>query len=198
MQIWIATWSARSASSWTWTWTSRPGPGVAIDEQVAAPDCAVAKQHRSIVQHDEVHLVGAQSRASVRDQGEPQVETPLRVEPRLRSHRDVHVGQGATTGRFGTFGGVALFAFVVSTLAAIYVLLPRTSLVFSLSAPVLYESLLGKDEPDAHRALAYWLEDYWRANRREIRRLVVVFFVSGGALVAEVVCWALALRGTLS
>lgn len=101
-------------------------------------------------------------------------------------------------GEFGSFGGLALVAFVVSTLAAIYVLLPRTSLVFSLSAPVLYETLAGQSEPRALQTIAYWLEDYWQANRSQMRRLVVVFFVSGGALVAEVIFWALALRGTIS
>jgi hypothetical protein len=104
----------------------------------------------------------------------------------------------ARSGEFGTFGLVALIAFVVSTLAAIYVLLPRTSLVFSLSATVLYDALAGESQPAAHRTIAEWLEDYWDANRSKLRVLVRVFFLSGGALIVEVIFWALALRGTLS
>jgi hypothetical protein len=52
------------------------------------------------------------------------------------------------SGELGTFGGTALVAFVLSTLAAIYVLLPKAGLVFSLNAPVLYEGLVDEDEPD--------------------------------------------------
>jgi len=101
-------------------------------------------------------------------------------------------------GELGTFGSVALVAFVVSTLAAIYVLLPKANLVFSLNVPILYENLFGEDEPDVHRTLAYWLEDYWQTNRSKMDVMVIWFFVAAGALTAEVVCWALALRGTLT
>jgi hypothetical protein len=100
----------------------------------------------------------------------------------------------------GTLGTLALVAFVVSILPSIYLLNPKKNLVFSISGPVVYESLLEvrNDDAEIHRRLAYWLEEYWQDNRNKIEKLTPWFAVASIALVIEIVLWVLALQGTLT
>src|SRR5437588_4687374 len=75
----------------------------------------------------------------------------------LRSQTGTLLAAGSTTasflgaqtlshgGKLGAWGWLALAAFAISTFAAIYVLLPKSGLVFSLNADVLYDELRRDD-----------------------------------------------------
>jgi hypothetical protein len=95
-------------------------------------------------------------------------------------------------GSLDTAGGLALFCFVLSLGAALYILLPRQGLRFSISGPVLYETLYPhRDDPEeGYRRSAYWLEEFWSANQVAIDRLYPYFIAAVVALAVELVMWA--------
>jgi len=82
----------------------------------------------------------------------------------------------------------------------IYVLLPKSGFVFSLSAPKMYESLyeISDNEDEVHRRLAYWLEDFWQANQAKIDILGRYYFAAAIALVLQLVFWSWALAANIS
>jgi hypothetical protein len=96
-------------------------------------------------------------------------------------------------------GVAALAAFVLSIAASTYVLVPRTSLVFSVAGTVLSERLFASrhDMPDVYRRLAYELDRYWDRNDRVMVRLVRAFWLAAAGLVAEIVLLAASIGGTL-
>lgn len=93
--------------------------------------------------------------------------------------------------------GLAVICFVFSLGAALFILLPRTRLRFSISGPVLYETLYecGDDAEEIHRRTAYWLEEFWSSNQATIDRLYPWFTVAAVALAVELVLWAVDLSG---
>lgn len=94
----------------------------------------------------------------------------------------------------------ALLAFVVSIVASVYVLIPKSNqFVFALTGSAVYEELYAfrEDLPEVHRRLAYDLGRFWGANDRTITKLFRAFFVGATALVVEVVLLAGLLGGTL-
>jgi hypothetical protein len=94
---------------------------------------------------------------------------------------------------------MALTALAVTLLLGILILTPRTSLVFSTAGTVLYRDLHDLDDlADQHRYAAHWLDAFWEANRRPIRRLTRHFEVAAWALVVQTICWILAVAATLS
>jgi hypothetical protein len=82
----------------------------------------------------------------------------------------------------------ALAAFAVSLAAGLYVLLPKTTLLFSLEGSVLYEAFLPfrEDMDEIYRRLVYDLERFWEVNDRRLQRLFLAFRVSTIALGIEV------------
>ena len=74
------------------------------------------------------------------------------------------------TNGLGTLGAFALISLASSIILCVYVLLPRSGFVFSLSAPKMYESLfeVGDDDEEVRRRLVYWLEEYWMTNQGKI------------------------------
>jgi len=99
-----------------------------------------------------------------------------------------------------TLGALALVALACSILLCIYVLLPKSGFVFSLSAPKMYESLyeISDNEDEVHRRLAYWLEDFWQANQAKIDILGRYYFAAAIALVLQLVFWSWALAANIS
>lgn len=94
---------------------------------------------------------------------------------------------------FGGSGSVgvavaALTAFVVSSGASLYVLLPKRDLTFSLSGPALYEALYARraDAADLQRRLAYGLHRFWERNNHEVATLLRVYWVAAIALMLEI------------
>lgn len=102
-------------------------------------------------------------------------------------------------GTINTTGILALICFVLSIGAALYVLLPRKGMRFSLSGPVVYTSLYGhRDDPEElHRRLAYWLEEFWVSNQDVMDRVYPFFTAAVILLLAQLVLWAADLTATL-
>jgi hypothetical protein len=99
----------------------------------------------------------------------------------------------------GPFGVAALVAFVSSIGASVYVLLPKESLIFSLSGTVFIEQTLAEDIDltETYRRLAYWVEGYSAGNAATVARLFAWYRIAVLALLAEVCLWAAQLGGTL-
>jgi hypothetical protein len=128
----------------------------------------------------------------------------------LRSRTGVLVAADAVTasflgaaalkdGQLNTTGALALVCFVLSIGSALYVLLPRVGLKFSLSGPVLYTSLYSeRDNPEEiYRRLAYWLEEFWSANQDVLDRMYPFFTAAVVLLLVQLVLWAVDLTATL-
>jgi hypothetical protein len=92
---------------------------------------------------------------------------------------------------FGFLGTLALTAFVVSIAGCIYVLLPKSQLVFALSGTVLLEQTFSESGgvSEAHRRLAYWIQEFWNSNQTVLERLFTSYRLAAFALLAEVLLW---------
>jgi hypothetical protein len=104
--------------------------------------------------------------------------------------------QAITRQGLTTVVALALIAFVGSLMAAIYILLPNRGLIFAVNVPIVYEVLYEKrdDEPEVHRELAYWLQDWRSKNAPTLRRSTWFFWVASGLLLAEIVLFAVGLQ----
>ena len=104
------------------------------------------------------------------------------------------------SGGLGTLGALALISLVASILLCIYVLLPKTGFVFSVSGPAVYERLFAHaaDNEEVRRRLTYWLEEYWQANEAKLEDLGRFYFAAAVALVAQLTFWSWALAATIS
>jgi hypothetical protein len=102
-------------------------------------------------------------------------------------------------GSLGTLDAFALVSLAASMLLCINVLLPKTGLVFSLSAPRMYESLfeVADDDRELYRRLIYWLEDYWQSNQARVQRLGRYYSGAAFALLLQLMFWAWALMSTI-
>jgi hypothetical protein len=100
----------------------------------------------------------------------------------------------------GTPSVLALIALASSIVLCIYVLLPKSGFVFEISPSRMYESLfeVGQDETEVRRRLAYWLEDFWRANQAQIDTLGRYFLVAAIALILQLAFWSWALAASIS
>lgn len=99
----------------------------------------------------------------------------------------------------GVVGIAALIAFITSICACVYVLLPKRSLVLSLSGTVLIEQALAAelDLAETYRYLAYWTEEFRAANVATVNALFTWYRVAVFALLVEVCLWAAQLGGTI-
>jgi hypothetical protein len=100
----------------------------------------------------------------------------------------------------GTLGVLALISLACSVLSCVYVLLPKSGFVFSVSAPGVYEALfeIAEDQDEVYRRLVYWLESYWRENQRKVESLGRYFFAAAMTLLLQFVFWSWALTSTVS
>lgn len=110
------------------------------------------------------------------------------------------LGQQASS-RTGSsvFAMLGLVAFVISSGASVFVLMPNENLTFAESAPRLYESMfeLRCEVPEIYRRLAYELHRFWIANDEGIKSLSDGFTIACGALMIEIVLLALLWGGSL-
>jgi hypothetical protein len=87
----------------------------------------------------------------------------------------------------------ALVAFVLSVVAALWILAPKRDLTFAISGPGLYEALfrfkVWDNTPEIHRRLAYWMQDAQAGNQKTITNLQRGYWVATAAVVAEVMLW---------
>jgi hypothetical protein len=94
-----------------------------------------------------------------------------------------------------THHGVAIFGFVFAALAiggCILVLLPKDDLFFTLSGPGSYEHFFREqmDADEAHRTLAYWLQDMRDGNEPKINDLIRAFRLACLLLLGALITWA--------
>jgi hypothetical protein len=101
---------------------------------------------------------------------------------------------------FGMLAVFAVFSLAGSVLLCVYVLLPKSGFVFSLSAATMYESLfeVADDEQEVRRRLVYWLEGYWQTNQAKIDNLGRYYFAAAAALMLQLVLWSWALADRIS
>jgi hypothetical protein len=94
---------------------------------------------------------------------------------------------------------IGLVAFVASSAASVFVLLPNKNLVFSEAGPRLYESLfdLRYEVSEVYRRLTYELHRFWGENDASIQHLSDAFGIACGSLVIEIVLLALLWGGSL-
>jgi hypothetical protein len=91
----------------------------------------------------------------------------------------------------GTLGAFALVSLAGSVGLCAYVLLPKSDLVFSLSAPTMYEELIEfDDDNELRKRLIYWLEVYWLRNQRHIDTLDRCYFCATMSLLLQLVFWS--------
>lgn len=109
------------------------------------------------------------------------------------------LGEPALTEGSTSLALAAIVAFVASLGASLYVLLPKSSLVFSLVGAKVYEGLFEfvDDADEIYRRLAYDLDRFWEANDPVIRRLVRAFTVATISLALEIAFLLAALGVTL-
>jgi hypothetical protein len=95
---------------------------------------------------------------------------------------------------------VAVCAFIVSTAASIYVVLPRSALVSAIGGSTVYEQLHTQETniEDVHLRLADDLDAFCDTNDREIDGLVRAFAVAAGALAVELVAFVVVLVRTIA
>jgi hypothetical protein len=93
----------------------------------------------------------------------------------------------------------ALAAFVVSLGASLFVLLPKSGLIFAAGGRGIFEGFyaIRQDMADVYRHLVYELQAYWESNDREMLWLSRAFTVAAAALVAEVLSLGSLLAGRL-
>jgi hypothetical protein len=99
----------------------------------------------------------------------------------------------------GKLSGIALIALGASIALSVYVLLPKSGFVFSLSGVGMFEELFDvEEEQEMRRRLVYWLEEYWVTNQAKIDELSRFFFAAAVALMLQLAFWSWALADTIS
>jgi hypothetical protein len=94
------------------------------------------------------------------------------------------------------WGVLALVAFVGSIALAIWVLLPREHLIFSVQGSTLFEDEVRSDVFDigeTHRRLAYWLDGFHAQNAEKVAPLFRCYRAAVVLLLLEVLFWSLQL-----
>jgi len=104
-------------------------------------------------------------------------------------------GQALARQGFSVWVVPALAAFGISVVLCIYVLLPKSGLIFALDAPETYSALYGirEDHEEVDRRLAYWLQSFREGNHPTVERLTKAFELAGFALLAEIAFLAVGL-----
>jgi hypothetical protein len=93
---------------------------------------------------------------------------------------------------------VAAAAFLVTMLAAVYVLLPRKRFVFSLIGSAVYEQFYGLEQEEIHRRPAYDLDRFWEENDLRITKLRQGVQLSAAGLIVEVLALVALVADTIA
>jgi len=93
--------------------------------------------------------------------------------------------------------GVAGISFAIAAGASLYVLLATTKVRPSTNAKALLADYIESDPPaslpEIHRSLAYYMQDDWEGNERELERRFRALLIAGGAIAAETIFWLVAI-----
>jgi len=109
------------------------------------------------------------------------------------------LGRAAVDSAEAVLVSLALLAFAFSVGAAMYVLLPKSNLTFSLRGGGVYEGLyeFANDLDEVYRRLAYDLDAFWDANDLVAAQLLRWFKLSALGVAAEIVLLTAAVSDTL-
>lgn len=180
--------------------TDLPQIGGSVEERIRFPTAA----------QPTVHLVAAEFERLAFEAALRGLEKQERLLEELRARTGVLLAASSLAASFlgqrafqephpGELAVVALAAFVVSIVASVYILLPKSALIFSESGTGLYEGLyeVRDDIPEVYRRLAYDLERFWDSNDPKLRWLTRTYGLAAVALVAEILCLAALLSGSI-
>jgi hypothetical protein len=94
---------------------------------------------------------------------------------------------------------LALAAFAATIGASVYVLTPKTQLVFGQSGGTLYQEFyeIREDLGEVYRRLAYDLDGFWNDNDATIQSLLKVYRWGAAAMVVEILGLVVLVAGTL-
>jgi hypothetical protein len=143
------------------------------------------------------------------EQSQKRLDKQERVLEELRARTAVLLAASSLAASFlgnEAFGGsgwdatavVAAAAFLVTMLAAVYVLLPRKRFIFSLIGSAVYEHFYGLEQEEIHRRLAYDLDRFWEANDLRIAKLRQGVQLSAAGLIVEVLALVALVADTIA
>ncbi len=86
-------------------------------------------------------------------------------------------------------------AYLATILISVYLLAPTSTLEFAIRGSEAYEYFVqrGIDLQEAHRTMAYWIDERHAKNKGRIDFLILLFAAACLAFVPEVVSWSLSL-----
>jgi hypothetical protein len=95
----------------------------------------------------------------------------------------------------GTWGNVAVYAFIAAVVLAVLILWPRNRWRFRLRTDTLLDGYVdaGASMDVMHRQLATYLERDYDGNRKKLRWMFYLFDLATAAMVVEVVAWVMEL-----
>jgi hypothetical protein len=89
------------------------------------------------------------------------------------------------------FAVLALVAFAVSIVSGLWVLLPRSDMIFRLDGTAVIEHFDGQPLDHVHHCMTYWIEGYIRGNAPAITKTEKALYAAAVALVLQALLWAL-------
>jgi hypothetical protein len=143
------------------------------------------------------------------EQSQKRLDKQERVVEELRARSAVLLAASSLAASFlgnQAFGGsgwdltavAAAAAFLVTMLAAVYVLLPRKRFVFALIGSAVYEQFYGLEQEEVHRRLAYDLDRFWEQNDLQIVRLRQGVELAAFGLIVEVLALVALVADTIA
>jgi hypothetical protein len=100
-------------------------------------------------------------------------------------------------GSITTFTIGAAILFAIASLSCLYVLLATYHLRPSTNAKALLADYIEADPPatlpEIHRSLAYFMQDDWEGNERELERRYRALLIAGAAVALETGAWLAAI-----
>ena len=107
------------------------------------------------------------------------------------------IGRG---GAVNPSAALALLSLALSIVLCVYVVLPKRGFVFSMSAPIVFETLYAvrEDDDEVRRRMAYWLDSFRRGNQKKLEHLGRCFLAAATALTLQLLLWTWALASSIS
>jgi hypothetical protein len=143
---------------------------------------------------DTVRLAVDLGRSAIKNQADQLTDLRSRAGTLLAAASIAGTFAGVTHGSIDTMAALALFAYLCSVGACIYVLLPHDlSTEFRGTVLLSAREEAGASDEEVFEALVQWLEQVRAANNGKLRGLKGWYTAAAAALGVEVVLWILTL-----